>query len=317
MKKILVVQYSQTGQLSDVVASICRPLEDAEAVELVVETLEPEQTFPYPWSFFSFLDVFPECVALDPPPIKPLSVSSSEEFDLIILAYQVWFLAPSLPITAFLKSRAANQLLRDKPVITVIGCRNMWSRAQETMKQLLSDCGARLLDNVVLTDQGSALASFVTTPRWLLTGKKAAFWRFPPAGISQPDIHAACRFGKAIEAALARDLEQGDRPLLYGLKAVEADISQIQSEKAGYRSFKVWGKLIRKVGQQGDARRIPVLTVYVVFLILMIVTIVPLAMLLKKLLVPLMRERHRQSKAYYEAPSGSGSERMAMFGCTK
>lgn len=317
MKKVLVVQYSQTGQLSDVVASICRPLQDAAAIEIVVETLEPEKSFPYPWSFFRFLDIFPECVALDPPAIKPLSSRISNEFDLIILAYQVWFLAPSLPVTAFLKSTSAHQLLRGKPVITVIGCRNMWSQAQETMKQLLSDCGARLLDNVVLTDQGSTLASFVTTPRWLLTGKKGAFLRFPPAGISQSDIGAACRFGKAIEAALAQDLEQSDRPLLYGLKAVEADISQIQSEKAGYRSFKIWGKLIRKVGEPGTARRIPVLAVYVVFLILMIITVVPVAMILKKLLVPVMRERHQRVKAQYEAPSGSGSERMAKFGCMK
>ncbi|MEN8180365.1 MAG: dialkylresorcinol condensing enzyme [Pseudomonadota bacterium] len=317
MKKILVVQYSQTGQLSDAVASICRPLKDADRVEVMIETLEPEKPFPYPWSFFSFLDVFPECVALDPPPIKPLSVNSTDEFDLIILAYQVWFLAPSLPITAFLKSTAAQHLLRDKPVITVIGCRNMWSQAQITMQQLLTDCGARLLDNVVLTDQGSALASFITTPRWLLTGKKGAFWKFPPAGISQYDIDAACRFGKAIESALAEDLEKGKGPILYGLKAVEADISQIQSEKTGYRSFKVWGKLIRSVGKKGDASRIPVLTLYLVFLILMIVTVVPLAMILKKLLVPLMREKHQRVKAFYEAPSGSGAERMAMFGCKK
>ena len=117
-----------------------------------------------------------------------LDNNDADEFDLIILAYQVWFSAPSLSVTAFLKSSAAQQLLRGKPVITVIGCRNIWGQAQETVKQLLSEVGARLLDNVVLTDQVSALASFVTTPRWLLTGKKDEFWKFPAAGISQSDI---------------------------------------------------------------------------------------------------------------------------------
>ena len=317
MKKILVVQYSQTGQLTDVLASICRPLEESEEVEVVYETLEPVEPYPYPWSFFQFLDVFPECVALDPPPLKPLSVKDTDEFDLVILGYQVWFLAPALPVTGFLKSPQGQRLLRDRPVITVIGCRNMWSRAQDTMQQLLAECGARLIDNVVLTDQGSALASFVTTPRWLLTGNKGAFWKFPPAGISQYDIAAACRFGRALVSALAEDLEKGDGPLLHGLQAVEADISQIQSEKTGYRSFRVWGRLIRLVGKQGDARRLPVLILYLVFLILMIVTVVPVAMLLKRLLVPVMREKHQQAKAYYEAPSGSGAERMTLFGCKK
>lgn len=100
---------------------------------MVTETLEPTITFPYPWSFFRFLDVFPECVSLEAPENRPLSFDPAQEFDLVILAYQVWFLAPSLPVTAFLKSEEGKRLLQGKPVVTVIGCRNMWSQAQETV----------------------------------------------------------------------------------------------------------------------------------------------------------------------------------------
>ncbi|MET0044111.1 MAG: dialkylresorcinol condensing enzyme, partial [Candidatus Thiodiazotropha sp. 6PLUC3] len=167
------------------------------------------------------------------------------------------------------------------------------------------------------TDQGSLFASFVTTPRWLWTGKKGAFWGFPAAGVSNQDIEACCRFGKAIEAGLAKDKEKDQGPMLYGLKAVEADVSQIQSEKVGFRSFKVWGKLLRSIGKQGDPKRVPVLAIYVVFLILMIITVVPISMLLKVLLAPLMKKKHLQSKYYFEAPSGSGDERMEEFGCSK
>ncbi len=315
MKKILVVQYSQTGQLSRIVDALCRPLFEAPEIELRVETLKPVKPFPYPWPFFDFLDVFPECVYLDPPPLQPLTVDEDYSADLVILAYQVWFLAPALPITGFLKSPQGQTLLRGKPVITLIGCRNMWSRAQETLKGLLDDCGARLLDNVVLTDQGSSLATFVTTPRWLWTGRKNAFWGFPPAGVSDRDISASCRFGHAIAAGLREDAERGTTPLLQGLGAVEADVSLIQSEKAGHRSFMIWGKLLRRVGRPGDPGRKPVLFVYVIFLVLMIVTVVPLSMLLKVLLSPFMKKRHQQIKAYYEAPSGSGRERMKRFGC--
>ena len=317
MKKILVVQYSQTGQLSNIVQALSRPLLDSPDIEVRIETLKPVTPYPYPWPFFKFLDVFPECVALDAPALQPLATEDTYDADLVIIAYQVWFLAPALPVTAFMQSEEAKRLLNGKPVITVIGCRNMWSRAQETMKQMLDDCGARLLDNVVLTDQGSLLASFVTTPRWLWTGRKGPFWGFPPAGVSDRDIEDCCRFGQAIEAGLKQDEEKGPGPMLHGLKAVEADISQIQSEKAGFRSFLAWGKLLRLVGRQGEARRTPVLAVYVVFLILMIITVVPLSMLLKALLAPLMREKHQQVKAYYEAPSGSGDERMELFGCGK
>jgi hypothetical protein len=315
MRKVLVIQYSQTGQLSRVVESICEPLARSKDVELVTETLVPLNPYPYPWSFFGFLDVFPECVALDAPDNKPLSIDIEEDFDLVILAYQVWFLAPSLPVTAFLKSESGKRLLHGKPVVTVIGCRNMWSQAQETVKQLLKDSGAKLIDNIVLTDQGSALASFITTPRWLLTGKKDAFWKFPPAGISQLDIDRACRFGHALAQGLSKTGEKIDAPLLTGLQAVTADLSHIQSEKAGIRSFTIWGKLLRKVGRAGDSRRKPILLLYLVFLVTLIISVVPLTMLLKKMMSPLLVGKYLKMKHYYELPSGSGSERMKYFDC--
>lgn len=317
MKKILVIQYSQTGQLSSIIESVSRPLIASPDLEVSIETLQPVEPYPFPWPFFKFLDVFPECVALDAPELQPSDLAAHSDTDLVIIAYQVWFLAPALPITSFMQSEQGKELLKGKPVITIIGCRNMWTRAQETMKAMLDDCGARLLDNVVLTDQGSLLASFVTTPRWLWTGKKGAFWGFPAAGVSNQDIESCCRFGKAIEAGLAKDKEKDQGPMLYGLKAVEADVSQIQSEKVGFRSFKVWGKLLRSIGKQGDPKRVPVLAIYVVFLILMIITVVPISMLLKVLLAPLMKQKHLQSKYYFEAPSGSGDERMEEFGCSK
>ncbi|MCU7924641.1 MAG: hypothetical protein KZQ88_18285 [Candidatus Thiodiazotropha sp. (ex Dulcina madagascariensis)] len=59
MKKILVVQYSQTGQLSKIVNALCRPLIESGETEVAFETLRPEKPYPYPWSFFKFLDVFP------------------------------------------------------------------------------------------------------------------------------------------------------------------------------------------------------------------------------------------------------------------
>lgn len=315
MKKILVIQYSQTGQLSDVVASVCRPLVESADVEVMTETLEPVKPYPYPWKFFEFLDVFPESVYLDPPELKPLTVYADEDFDLVILAYQVWYLSPSLPITAFLKSDAGKQLLGNKPVVTVIACRDMWAMAQETVKNLLTDMNARLLDNIVLTDQGSSMASFATTPHWLLTGKKDAFWKFPPAGIVDDEIQKACRFGLALLEGIKNDQEKNNEPMLSGLKAATADVSLIKSEKIGYRSFKIWGKLIRKVGQPGNPRRKPVLVIYIVFLILMIVTVVPVNMLLKRMLAKFSRQKQEAMKQYFEQPSGSGDERMNQFKC--
>jgi hypothetical protein len=315
MKKILVVQYSQTGQLASVVSSFCRPLQDSNAVEVTIESLQPVKPYPFPWTFFDFLDQFPESVYLDPPELQPLTIAAEQEFDLIIIAYTVWFLSPAPSVTTFVTSEQGKRLLHNKPVITLIACRDMWVMAQETMKDLLATAGARLLDNVVLTDQGSTMASLVTTPHWLLTGRKEAFWGFPPAGIAEDEIQRACRFGLALEQALAKDEEKDSAALLSGLGAVKVDVSLVKSEKIGQRSFRVWGRLLRNVGPQGAARRKPVLLLYVIFLLLMIVTVVPINLLLKRVLMAVSREKQIEMKKYYEQPSGSGEERIEQFRC--
>ena len=317
VKKILIVQYSQSGQLTDIVSQICTPLEQDSAVELYTLNLQMESEFPFPWPFIRFFNIFPECVYLDPPALKPLAIDLTQKFDLVILAYQVWFLAPSLPISAFLQHPTARACLRDTPVITVIGCRNMWTRAQMTVQQLLAEAGAKLIDNVVLVDQGSALASFITTPRWVLTGKKNAFWGFPPAGVSEQDIRASARFGHAIAAGLHNDSEKSGQPLLSGLAAVTVDPALVQSEKVGYRSFRIWGRLLRLLGDQNSLLRKCVLIFYILFLVCLIVTVVPALILVRLSLKPLLKTRYNKLKAFYELPSGSGLDRMEKFRCQK
>ena len=140
--------------------------------------------------------------------------------------------------------------------------------------------------------------------------KKTPFAGFSAAGISDQAIADASRFGLAIKDGLDSDKEKAGLPLVTGLRAAEVDVSLVQSEKVGFRSFRIWGKLLRKIGPQGSAARKPVLVVYVLFLILMIVTVVPITMLLKKILSPLLTQHYSKIKQKYEKPSGSGSERM-------
>ena len=137
MKRILVIHYSQSGQLNRITERFTQPLVDSPDFDVVFECLRPLEEFPFPWPLFQFLDAFPECVHLDAPALHPLRVKPDQDFDLVILAYQVWFLSPSLPVTAFLKGPEAGGLLQGKPVVTLIACRNMWLMAQEQTKKLL------------------------------------------------------------------------------------------------------------------------------------------------------------------------------------
>lgn len=304
MKRVLVVLYSQTGQLARVTRQLVSPLVSAQDVELVEEVLRPHRPYPFPWSFWSFLEVMPETVQLEPPELKPLLVRMEERFDIVILAYQVWYLAPAGPMTAFLKSAAGKRLLRGRPIVTVIACRNMWLTAQETVKRLILDAGGRLLDNVVFIDQGGTLATFVTTPRWLLTGRRDAFWGLPAAGVAEQEIRGADRFGRALVAALRAGREVGDAPMLASLGAARVDPRLIFSERTGQRVLSAWSRVIRRAGAPGSIRRKAFLILFCFYLVTVILTLVPVSLLAQRLMRPLLLRRLESQKAYFERPSG-------------
>ncbi len=272
--------------------------------------MRPLQPYPFPWKLLQFLDVFPETVALQPPALEPLELSGAASFDLIILGYTVWYLAPAPPITAFLKSDSGRRLLAGRPVVTVTACRNMWLMAQKTVKTLLLEAGARHCDHIAFADQGGALATFITTPRWMLTGRKDARWGLPPAGVAEQDIVSAARFGAALCDALRQDEETRDKPMLRGLRACAVDERLIASEHIGRRSFALWSRVIRLGGPPGAALRKPLLLVYVTVLVTLIVTVVPLTMLVRALIRPFIGRRLARLKREFEAPSGSEGYRI-------
>lgn len=315
MKRVLVVSYSQSGQLSDIVAALVRPLV-AAGLRLHHEVLRPQPAFPFPWPFFAFLDVFPESVRLDPRPNQALALDDADgadeaDFDLVILAWPVWYLSPAQPVSAFLQSAAAKRLLGGRPVVSVVACRNMWLSAFDTLKTLVAEAGGRLVDHVAFTDESPALATFITTPRWMFTGRRDRFFGLPPAGVNAQQTAGAARFGTALAQALARDEEKHDQPMLGGLCAVKVAPHLILSERAGRRAFQVWSGLIRRCGRAGQRRRIPALVLFLIYLVVLIVTVVPLNLALQRLAAPLLARRIAALTRHYEQPSGAGDARMS------
>ena len=308
MNKVLVVFYSQSGQLERAARALVAPLQAAgHAVEFL--SLQPQIPYPFPWTFWQFLDVFPESVYLDPPALKPWQAGS--RYDLVLLCWSPWFLSPSPPTTAFLQSAAGRALLKDTPVVTLTANRGMWVLAQQQVQELLAAAGARHCDHIALVDPHK-LSSFITTPRWMLTGRQDPSWGLPRAGVTDGDLAGSARFGRALVRALANNALDG-RPALTGLAAASVDPALLASEKIGRRSFRVWGKLVRATGGPGAPMRRPVLVAYVMFLVAMIVTVVPVSLLIRTLLKPLLRARLAAQAASYERPSGAGTERMREF----
>jgi len=305
-----MVHYSQTGQLHKVVSSILAPLESQPAIHIDQLRLEPVEDYPFPWPFIRFINTFPEAAHERGCALKPFNLPSDEPYDLVILAYQVWFLAPSIPVTAFLKSSAAEYLLANTPVVTVIACRNMWLMAQEKVKAHLTRLNARLVGNVALVDEAGTAASFISTPLWMLTGNKGPFpLGIPAAGVAETEINSAARFGVAIRKGLASDAAL-DETLLQGLGAVQINERLIASEKVGTRSFYIWGKLFLAAGKPSAWLRKPLTIAYALFLLTLILTVVPVTSILKRLFAPLMKARIARQKAYFAQPSGEGRDKL-------
>lgn len=306
MKKVLIIHFSQTGQLTDILKSIATPLEKSADISVTFARIQPKAPYPFPWGFWKFFNAFPETVYEDAPPVDVVGADVAADYDLVILGYTVWFLSPSLPTTAFLKMEEAKKLMGGKQVITVIGCRNMWLQAQERMKQMLAEIGARLTDNVVLIDSVHSAASFYSTPMWMVFGNKGPYFggKIPEAGISKQDIAGAARFGEAIAAQLPDRPSQSVAPMLAGLGAVKINDKLIASEKVAKRSFMLWGKLLRAIGKPSNPIRVAVIGLYFLFLLTLILTVVPLLAIIKKLVEPLTRAKIAQQHAYFAAPSG-------------
>jgi len=302
MKKVLVLYYSQAGQLKQVLNSFVSKLAD-ETIQVDMKAITPKKTYPFPWPFYTFFDEFPESVFMDGCDIEEVT-GLDEDYDLIILGYTVWYMAPSIPITSFMQSEQAKKLFKDKPVVTVIACRDMWVLAQETMKEMLSGLGARLMDNVALTDQGGGVISLITLPTYMLTGKKQYFSFLPPAGITKEKVDACDRFGARLNVALKSDKEKGVEPMLKNLGAAVVNAKLIATEKIATRSFKVWSKLIKLAGKKYSFGRKVVITIYVVFLITLLLTVVPLNILARKILNLFNKDKLRKMEDYYELPSG-------------
>lgn len=299
MKRILLVQFSQTGQLASMADAFAAPLAQT-GVEVERCVIAPQTPYPFPWPFWRFFNTFPETVHLKPAPIQP-PVLQHEHYDAVVIAYTVWFLSPAQPITAFLQSGAA-EVLKDTPVITLIGCRNMWLMAQEVMKKLIAARGGRLIGNIVKIDGCSSAASFIATPMWMLTGRKK-LRGLPEAGVPQKEIADCSRFG----AKLADVLGSGqplDASLYRGMGAAPVNERLIFSEKAARRSFYLWGKLLMSAGRLSGVLRRVLLLFYVIFLVALILTVVPLSAVIKRLLRPLMQKKIAAQKAYYSQPSG-------------
>ncbi len=295
--KILVIYYTQTGQLKRITDVVTGPLQQQAAI--VYEEIIPLQPFPFPWNAQEFFDVMPETVLARPCAIQPLKTDPKEHFDLVILAYQPWYLSPSQPVMAFLQSEGAARLLKGKKVITLIGARNMWLNAQECIKTYLYKMGAYLVGNIALVDTSPNLLSALSIVRWQLSGKKEATRFLPAAGVQEKDIRAAARFTAPIRQALENDDYASLHDRLLQLDAVTLKPNLVLLEGRGIKAFRFWSAFISAKGGPRAPQRQFRVTMYRNLLVTGMLVLSPLMAIASAITLMVKRHKLQEEVTYF------------------
>ena len=251
MKKILCVNYSQSGQLHDIIENFIAPIEHAE-IDRVKITIKDR--FQFPWQVDNFYDAMPETVLEEPIDLESFSFKE-ENYDLIILGYQPWFLSPSMPTSSLLQSDRFLKRLKNTPVITIIGARNMWLNAHDSVTDRIRSAGGQMVGNIALVDRAPNHASAVSITHWMLTGEKTRKWGiFPLPGVSDEDIKDVSKFGITLNEFLkSNNLDNLQRELIKkGAVRIKSNILFIEGKAK--KIFLIWANLIKKKEAEGKNR---------------------------------------------------------------
>ncbi|UWX60206.1 dialkylresorcinol condensing enzyme DarA [Chryseobacterium oranimense] len=297
-KNILIIYYSQTGQLEDIVKNVARPFEARkEEYDVTYYNIKLKEDFPFPWPGDVFFNTFPESYLQIPKEIFPPSDEIlNKKYDLILFGYQVWYLTPSIPIISFLKSGFAEKIMKDTDVVTISGTRNMWMLSQEKLKVYLKNLGAKLVGNIALVDRHDNYTSVLTILRWLTTGQKEKSGMLPAAGISDEEIAGSVKYGNIIEKHFSSGNLSGLQPDLVKNGAVEIRPFLVRVEKVGNKIFTVWSNLIIKKKE----KRPLLIKFFKVYLMAAIWIISPVVLVLHLLTTPIFWFKRQKQKTYLQ-----------------
>lgn len=296
MHKVLVVSYSQSGQLNEILDQFLLPFDASEIERLYVV---PKKAFPFPWTTDVFFDTMPETVLEHKIELEPIH-TRLDQYDLIVLAYQPWFLSPSLPISSLLQSSAFQKLMKGTPVVTLVAGRNMWLNSQESIKKYIKAAGGILVGNIPFVDKTSNLVSVLTILHWMLTGKKTRKWGFLPLpGVSKRDIEGARQFGQLTRAALLNSNFDSLQKQIINTGEIYIPTDILFIEERAKKIFYIWANLITKHSTD-TSKRNTLVTLFKYYLLIALFIVSPILLLVYHVFIaPFAKNTIRRKKEYF------------------
>jgi hypothetical protein len=293
-KKVLAIYFSQSGQLGDIIDHFTAPLVQA-GISVEKVCVQPKNAYSFPWTGKSFFAQMPDCVLSVPTALHPFELKETA-YDLVILGYQAWFLSPSIPSNSILNHPSMQVILKNTPVVTITGARNMWISAMERVKKTLKDKEAKLVGNIALVDQHHNVVSFVTILYWMFTGKKDRYLNiFPVPGVAEADIEHTKVFGEIVERYVNKGQWDGMQEELVAQKAVVVKYNLMFIESKAKRIFALWAKFIAK-----RKKRTAWLVVFKYYLLIALFIAAPIILTVDAIFFkPFLSARIKRQKQYY------------------
>ncbi|HAF30380.1 MAG TPA: dialkylrecorsinol condensing enzyme DarA [Bacteroidales bacterium] len=309
MTKILILYYSQSGQLSQIVKNFAKPFENSDNFSIHYANILPVKDYKFPWKGYNFFDAFPESVEHIPCELEPLDLGD-ENFDLIVFAYSVWYMSPSIPSNSFLLSDQAKRIFKGKPVITLLGVRNMWVVAQEYVKQKIDELGGKLIGNIVLRDRAENLTGIITISYFLFTGKKDRFLGFfPKPAISDEDIKGAEKYGEIVKKHIEHNNFDDLQHNLVKAKAVKINPYLATTENMAYnRVFTKWSKFMLKKGGPGNPARKTRVRIFACYFPFAILVIAPIEYIFFIIFAPFRLGKIKEQIRYYSSTENKANK---------
>ncbi len=171
----------------------------------------------------------------------------------------------------------------------------MWLSAYQTLRRLIRGVGAKHVGNVVAVDDSPMWASFIMTPRWLLSGRRDRLWGiFPPPGVSDARIESLSEIGKKIVNKRnlfgeEKNITQVIQPICKSETMVETKL--IIPEWLGIRLFRFWARAIDRARHFGPVTKGLCYTFFVTSLISSILFLLPVCLLIRVLLTPILEPK--------------------------
>lgn len=200
-KRALVLYFSMTEQAEKAAGAIKRGLE-AEGVSVDVSLIEPVK--PYIFPFKSRLGFFKLSLNVwrgQKIKIKPLEVNP-DNYDMIILGTQTWWMSPALPVRAVFNDVGNKHIFEGRNVAVFVVSRGLWQGNLRMTLGSLRKFGANIVDTIPLQHRGKEPYRLITLGGYLLTGKefkpdwlKKILYHY---GLDEVELQRAEAFGRRL-----------------------------------------------------------------------------------------------------------------------